>query len=1143
MNKNKKGFTLVELLVVIVILGIITGLSIPLIRNLSGTMEKKKYKTYSDSLLNSAKLYNDSYGEDLFGHNENGCAYVTYEQLENKNLLKDIEVSDVSCNSSSTFVRIIKVGDKYAYSPFLGCGKKKNGKADSLDTTLPIANQENVMRPEYCTGTEENNLEITTEPLKSEAYDKKKKKTKIKITSGTGINNQIKIGAKWGTSKIDFGGDFTSVSFKVPGDQKAKLLNGEIISTKSEDITTIDNATGKYYLILKVEQLQDLYGSKWVNKTKKDNPNPKYISFGPFAVDNHKPSANFTIKSTNENYNALNTNIVINANDDEVGKNLKYCISKVNNNCTPNLKYVDNSIISLKMDGAYDGKERTVYIAVMDLAGNITRISKKYKVASQYVVLLDSNGATKAGSLSTSVIENDTKLGTITNPRKIVSISYVNRVGATTNGGDTSKEYNLNGWYTSKDSGSKVASNATTPLLQANVAGYTNNKGQWTKGDNAQLYAHWNPVTATLPTAIKTGHTCNWTTSGGEVASGGTWKFVSANSRTFTAVCSPNTYKVNLNGNGQTVNGSTSTTVTYNATSLGKITNPKKTVTITYVNNTGASQSGGETSKDYPLDGWYTAVSGGSKVASNATTPALLANVSEYTDGNRKWIKTSGATLYAHWNSMDAQLPTLTKTGYTCKWRTTLTSGGTSTVASGGKWTFTSLTSRTFTAECAANPITVTLNGNGATKAGSASTTVTLGATSFGSITNPKKTVTITYVNNVGATTKGGNTSVDYGLDGWYTTASGGSKVASNSTKPELQADISGYTDKNKKWIKTTATTVYAHWNQVSATLPTVIKDGYTCKWTTDDGKKERASGGSWTFVSAISRTFTAACSPVTYSITYDFNKGTGPKTSNPTSYNIETKSFTLNPPTREDYDFIGWTGSNGSTPQTSVTIAKGSTGDKKYVAHWALHSFKMSVYYWKAGEKHCTKVNGSWPATTNYGNKPYRIYTFKKYDFTCTHTSKGNYTASTPKQPTDEIHKFTGTDNTTAIFYRPNGDGSTACKNGSNTYVYAVCNNEPSGSSNWRGGITKAGYNPDKASVRHEFHGYWFYTFGRDTTIAIKSDSDVDDEADHEFKTFNDGWYHNRGYKDTRSSETDPAKYKKAAQDACKILGPHKVK
>ena len=89
---NRKGFTLTELLVVVVILGIIAGLSIPLIRNLSATFETKKYQNYADSVLASAKLYTDSYYEDLFGRKEYGCSCIPYDKLAEKNLLKDIEV-------------------------------------------------------------------------------------------------------------------------------------------------------------------------------------------------------------------------------------------------------------------------------------------------------------------------------------------------------------------------------------------------------------------------------------------------------------------------------------------------------------------------------------------------------------------------------------------------------------------------------------------------------------------------------------------------------------------------------------------------------------------------------------------------------------------------------------------------------------------------------------------------------------------------------------------------------------------------------------------------------------------------------------------------------------------------------------------
>ena len=75
-----------------------------------------------------------------------------------------------------------------------------------------------------------------------------------------------------------------------------------------------------------------------------------------------------------------------------------------------------------------------------------------------------------------------------------------------------------------------------------------------------------------------------------------------------------------------------------------------------------------------------------------------------------------------------------------------------------------------------------------------------------------------------------------------------------------------------------------------------------------------------------------AVWSVVNYTISYTLNGGTA---SNPANYNITTNTFTLNNPTRDGYTFTGWTGSNGSTPQTSVSIEKGSTGNKNYTANW----------------------------------------------------------------------------------------------------------------------------------------------------------------------------------------------------------------
>lgn len=62
--------------------------------------------------------------------------------------------------------------------------------------------------------------------------------------------------------------------------------------------------------------------------------------------------------------------------------------------------------------------------------------------------------------------------------------------------------------------------------------------------------------------------------------------------------------------------------------------------------------------------------------------------------------------------------------------------------------------------------------------------------------------------------------------------------------------------------------------------------------------------------------------------------------------YSPNSKTFTLPIPKKEGYTFLGWTGSNGNTPQIEVVIPKGSSGDRSYTANWVLTS---SLYFIQA--------------------------------------------------------------------------------------------------------------------------------------------------------------------------------------------------
>ena len=95
--------------------------------------------------------------------------------------------------------------------------------------------------------------------------------------------------------------------------------------------------------------------------------------------------------------------------------------------------------------------------------------------------------------------------------------------------------------------------------------------------------------------------------------------------------------------------------------------------------------------------------------------------------------------------------------------------------------------------------------------------------------------------------------------------------------------------------------------------------------------------------------TLTAKLKLIQYTISYDLGGETDP--GNPTKYNVETESFDLINPTKEGYVFAGWTGSNGSNLQTRVTIEKGSTGNKSFVAHFSINQntpYKVNHKYRK---------------------------------------------------------------------------------------------------------------------------------------------------------------------------------------------------
>ncbi|MBR2998692.1 InlB B-repeat-containing protein [Candidatus Saccharibacteria bacterium] len=92
--------------------------------------------------------------------------------------------------------------------------------------------------------------------------------------------------------------------------------------------------------------------------------------------------------------------------------------------------------------------------------------------------------------------------------------------------------------------------------------------------------------------------------------------------------------------------------------------------------------------------------------------------------------------------------------------------------------------------------------------------------------------------------------------------------------------------------------------------------------------------------------TISAKWQPITYTITYEpGDDATDPATmpTNPEEYTVESSEIILANPTRDHYNFAGWTGEDLSGPTMEVKIPTGSIGNRVYTATWTEKEYTAS--------------------------------------------------------------------------------------------------------------------------------------------------------------------------------------------------------
>lgn len=165
-----------------------------------------------------------------------------------------------------------------------------------------------------------------------------------------------------------------------------------------------------------------------------------------------------------------------------------------------------------------------------------------------------------------------------------------------------------------------------------------------------------------------------------------------------------------------------------------------------------------------------------------------------------------------------------------------------------------------------------------------------------------------------------------------------------------------------------------------SATLTknTLTREGYTfAGWATiANGSADYEDEATYTMGSNSEYTLYAVWEIISYTITYNTDGGT--ISGNRTSYNAETETFILPKPTKFGYSFLGWSGTGITGKQETVTISKGSVGDKEFTANWSANSYTITLNVNGGNALDDNTIDVTFDQNFTLPTPEYKGYTFK---------------------------------------------------------------------------------------------------------------------------------------------------------------------
>lgn len=336
--KNKKGFSLVELLIVIAIIGVLAGLIIPNVTRYLKNSKKNYNKELSTELVSFTKNYYSENKEELPKGNLDTEGKRIYKTLigasylsSNNYITGEFTDSEGNDCSSSSYVIVTKDGDDYKYTPCIVCGDNNYTEGNSCNYSAPSTEGDR----------KDNILPRCTLSLKEGVVNKWTNQNVI-LT----LNAEDNVGLAY---------------YYINSDTTGKGINFNKNTNETKDITINDNInTDNYFITIEDTSLN----------------NDKCIFDGSVMVDKTKPKVDsFTINSNKSGYNAKNTTIKVTSSDDSSGVD-KVCITTSNDSKTcswldlSSNTYTNSNYNVPSSDGS--GATDTLYAFVKDKAGNIS---------------------------------------------------------------------------------------------------------------------------------------------------------------------------------------------------------------------------------------------------------------------------------------------------------------------------------------------------------------------------------------------------------------------------------------------------------------------------------------------------------------------------------------------------------------------------------------------------------------------------------------------------------------------------------------------------------------------------------------------------------------------------------------------------